>query len=237
MRGAHTRTAISRKDIFIVDHPGRGLGSFAASGLTARLINRNEMDTGRVVNYMHDTHHGGDQHGLRIVGVAPGGSVRGRAVGGPGLPRQVDSVMVDPAVVDPMLARVLAHELSHACNVFHHGDGSAGDFCYYDGAFCRTRTLVTVGGLTSGVSNCYMRYSWTNYHCTAVAPAGALVEPCNAACDWFGAHVRRIVNQADGLIGTILCTAAAGDGVNAGGNCGGNATRGNCKGQLRVKDW
>jgi len=236
---SYIRTNIERKDIFINDGAAYGLGYFNASELTPHFLLRSHMDANRVVNFNHGTDHAGDQHGLitRRVNFADG--TRGRAVGGPGVPRVVTEVQLSNTLAGNMRSRVVAHELSHACNVFHHGEGRG---CIVvpvgPGGADRCRSLVLTGRVTSGVENCYMRYSWNNYYCEDATGTARRNCTWNAGggCS-FAAGTRRVILQNDGVIGSILCNSQNGTGVNAGGKCGGNATRGNCKGQLRVKDF
>ena len=102
---------------------------------------------------------------------------------------------------------VVAHELTHACNVYHHGDRDDPEDQH---------------GLCSGDVKCYMRYD--NF-CTI--PEG--------------------YNSPE-PIGTELCTSPKGTGYNKNNQNYGDAdvspnmvdgqpawTRGNCKGQIRIK--
>lgn len=234
---AHITPDPAHKNLFIVDGAGYGLGSFANSGIVSYFIDRTQMDADRVVNFKNRTHHAGDQHGLITVAHAFADGTRGEAIGGPGLPLVVTEVRINSALgAGAMRNRVIAHELTHGCNVFHHGETSETVNFRLAAGSCAEFTIVTAGGLTSGVQGCYMRYSWSDYYCD-VAAGGLLATETDPApgCAVIGG--RRVVAEPDGVIGADLCNATAGTGVNAGPRCGGNATVGECQKKLRVKDF
>ena len=240
----HVSTSPKVKDLFLVDQNNvarPNINYFLSSRVRPHWIVRIQMDADRVVNFNEKTHNLGKQHGLIVQRVRFNGGPRGRAVGGPGLPKDVTSVSVDPlnctsggAFSRNMLRRVVAHETSHACNVRHHGEGGAALCLRTVAGACDTFTYAWTGRQVSGVHNCYMRYSWSRYLCS-VAAGGIVVTQCNCSTGAMGAGFR-MNSTNDGIIGSILCNTATGSGINAGGACAGNATRGNCLGQVKVKD-
>lgn len=158
---------------------------------------------------------------------------------------------------DP-LASGLAHELAHCTGVVHHGDdwdydavwqvrriGTGSQWAVTEVANGVTQvvtviredgkpypfskeadlavTIGVLGGVDSGAWDCLMRY--TN--------ASAYVLPSNRAV--------RVDIHGDEICGTSLCTSRQGTGSNDAARAPysrfGDARKGNCLGQVRVKDW
>jgi len=230
-RKEFARTDIRNKDIFILDRDSLNIGYFGRTGLVVhRLFDQSLLDgTGqKVINFNRGRHTGGEQHGIRLVREGLGGEARGRAVGGPGTPRVIDRVAIDTAEIAAeglanMQERVIAHELGHAVNIFHHGQGAKHSSC---GNHTERNSLQT-----SGDTRCVMRY--TNY---------AL-----AWCHLPG-HCRHLT-EVPALVGDTFCNSATGTNVNApppsappaGGpavaHFRNDASTAGCLGQMRVKDW
>lgn len=142
--GQHKCGDVKKKDYFIYDKMGArskdGIALFAgASGLTVHHeFTATEFPQGsRIINVNHaNGPHRVDQHGV-ILGW--NSLPVSKAVGGPGLPKQVSYVGIC-ADVDPsyeewasvksgksksltdVFASTVAHELLHACCVWHHGE-------------------------------------------------------------------------------------------------------------------
>jgi len=260
-QGAHIRTEPKLKDIFIYDPSNLlydsnnlGLGFFAASGLTIHLVKDKEFaDEGGATNpHVINPNRGfatlGAQHLLRLKNENMPG-LYGLADGnGPGPPKTTHTVKVDVArclrTSRQELSCTIAHELSHACNVWHHGDidynisnwrklqpdGTWGAWVQYaDGSL---RGVAAQGGQESGAEECIMRYEGNNLYETAAGPI-----------QW---------KKADGSLqrgaeyppmeapGTIFCDEGEGTGVNASGRPGGpkagNASKGKCQRQFCVND-
>ncbi|MCE5237186.1 hypothetical protein LLH23_01675 [bacterium] len=83
------------------------------------MVNRNHAQGPHVV----------DQHGV-LLGQRTGSSGRCEAIGGPATPKGITEVVIDPATetqrtigakTHRVLDSVVAHELLHTCNVWHHG--------------------------------------------------------------------------------------------------------------------
>jgi len=217
----HIRTSTTDKDIFIYDEHGLGTGFFNQSGLTIHVLRDSSLYDGnasRVINFDRGRHSGGAQHGVRLVREPLGGAARGMAIGGPGVPRQIDRVAIDTAEIAAegvanMQSRVIAHELGHAVNIVHHGQGPKHNSCGPD---------TEASGLqTSGDVNCVMRY--TNY--------------ASAWC--HGTTHHRHLTEVPPAVGNTFCGSANGTGVNnpGGAHFVNNASVGNCRGRIRVKDW
>ena len=181
---AHLRTDPARKDVFIHDEDGIGLGSFGALNVDTRLITADEFNgTGsREVNFRRESHNVVLQHGLwlRDTDLGPMGSWGdAEAVGSPGAGRvhiNVDlaQVVTDMTNAPPVgfrppgaanrtavaQAQLIPHELGHGVAVFHHGVG-------YVGAH-------------SGDNSCVMRYYFTDMQTAAALPPPQDVAAFNA---------------------------------------------------------
>jgi hypothetical protein len=239
----HHSPSPTRRDLFIVDRTNKGVGDFASSEITHHLIDSIQMNADRVVNFHNRTAHAGDQHGLIMVIFAFADETLGRAVGGPGVPRQVTEVRILDGMNANLERSVIAHELTHGCNVFHHDEGwNWLRRCLYDlGTLaCQRYRIKNPGGFLSGDVNCYMRYDASNYWCPDAGGTeyGNCSLPAGGGCVDAGG-TRFITAEADGVIGHDVCTSATGTGANNGGRCSGDAAagRGNCKSRIRVKDF
>jgi len=134
VNGQHEEGNPTKKDYFIVNAAGEsylgGLKLFqAVSGLAVHYkLKQTEMPLSRVINPNHDAGaHIVDQHGVLVAAIAADAGYA-RAIGGPGPPKAIQQVVTPkilPGAADEWiqyLASSLAHELFHACNVYHHGD-------------------------------------------------------------------------------------------------------------------
>jgi hypothetical protein len=145
----HVEGDPATKDLFVVNTIGYpadlGVQAFAqASGLKVHSqgLMRAELSPDRVINFNHASGaHVVDQHGLVMVSVPPRNS--SAAVGGPGLPRQIQQIEIPIWTVTGVIPspfeevqnggvvtlvpsqkylRMIAHELGHSVDVYHHGD-------------------------------------------------------------------------------------------------------------------
>jgi hypothetical protein len=245
----HVRTSIKIKDVFIYDQDNIGVGYLNETQLNIHLLYDSELFNGtesRVINYNHGRNHGGIQHGLWLRNFdLPRAGLLGRSCGirpgiGNGTPKVKSHVCIDvaentrPGSHPTGLPCTIAHELCHGLNIWHHGSGgnhncSGGGWINFPSNPQRK--------VTSGDTACFMRYErYADAWCHVTGPAGA-----------HHPHFYNILTEnADGSIserwadvpGTKLCSSARGTGLNDGGPGHRNdATKGDCKGQLRVKDW
>jgi hypothetical protein len=210
-------------------------------------------DRTQVINFNSGYAHGGDQHGLRLVNeVLSLGSGHTYATNpnSPGPPKNVNRVAVDQAYIasrgiNNKLSKTIAHELGHAVCLRHHGPLAQNWKKHYHGIFFASPKWGTEGdrqvlknprglsdqegGPTSGVVNCVMRYD-------------------NLFAFWCHNNDKcrhRIYKppQKEVLNNLTFCSDRNGTGINnvpdpKGGNPHRNdAERGDCKSQMKVKDW
>lgn len=251
-QGKHISTKPFVKDIFIWD-PGKiGIGYFAQTRLSIHLVNGKEFDilpgaiNPRVINFNRGFGSSGDQHLLFLKNLNMPG-LYGRAEGkGPGVPETCHTVKIDVArclaTNEQELKCTIAHELGHACNLFHHGqinykvtswqllqpDGTWGPWL-----FGSTLSVAAQGGQESGVETCIMRYDGENLY---ENPAGNLRWRKKDLSIQRGESYFPVE-----LAGSILCNSKKGTGVNApagfhGVSKAGDASKGECSKQLCVND-
>jgi hypothetical protein len=147
--------------------------------------------------------------------------------GKPGTPRDIAVVNVGGQVVmDGMAAKpkpgkkeaflaILAHEMSHAVGIFHHGDAQSARYGDLD--------LFPEGGQSSGDPNCVMKIF-------------------NVGHGWISKTGKKHMTYSDkknrlDAPGTSYCISPRGSGVNEDQGETNDAQKGNCRGQLKVKDW
>jgi hypothetical protein len=208
---------------------------------------RRADDRTQVINFNSKTAHGGDQRGLRLVR----GDLQSntRSVSGftfatdgknPGPPGNINRVAINRDYIiargiDHKLEKTIAHELGHAVCIKHHGDfrmrlldHNHEVAPYGQGPSDRQK------GVTSGDNSCVMRYDnvftyWCNHYYVKFFKAPCIhtiYDPRN--------------NGREALPHPLtFCGSDTGTGVNDQNNCGctNNAKLGNCKSQIRVKDW
>jgi hypothetical protein len=263
--GTHVEGNPAKKDYFIVNTGGQSYqsGLVLFKNLSRLEVHYNlkqtEMPLSRVINPNHGQGaHIVDQHGIVInpFATSTGYAI---AVGGPGTPKSVTMVNVPPFPPDASasdvsyMASSLAHELFHACNVYHHGDldyPSVSWMRMLSGAVIEngttpvtlldelggdasvhlpelTATTVNLGLMNdqhSGDDNCVMRYDNAHGYKPEAGPVDVRYYPPKESAG-FG-----------------LCSQAEGTGINDPGHQPqpryGNAAsgRGNCAGQILVND-
>lgn len=258
VQGAHVDGSPQKKELFVaeLEHAGAGISMFEmGTGILAHTIKGNEMTSLRVVNGNKKDGPGSTvQHGVKMQmgGFAnPKPGLAGEAVGGPGTPKAVDYIALALdlfARAVPNQLRTVAHELSHAVNVYHHGDtdeivrweqqadgsieekGAANLLIgletedHHEVTLTATSALAVigaVGGESSGDDTCWMRYIWATAYVSKADPTIRYTQYTEAP-------------------GFTLCTANTGTGVNSASRTPqsryGDATRGNCSAQIRVRD-
>lgn len=264
VKGTHTRTDIWKKDLFVRDQHNLGLGYFpAASQLRCHLIDPAEYDGDnvRIVNFNRGdaTRSRCAQHGLHLrnVGIA-GLTTLGEtwSVAGdwdsPGDILRVDidrskhlrivNVPFGRGIVLPVvlpkgdISATIAHELGHAVSIEHHGEDDTVWISLKrltENSEMRVQYLPPASkhGLTSGVEDCVMRYNYSDYYWND--PKGTVYTRWPVTVP---PQTISLTFEADGRPQNTLCTSDKGTGVNAGGDAGGDATEGDCRGQIHVSD-
>jgi len=162
----HIRLHTNTKDLFVHNPDRFALGVFrTVTSLAVHEITNTQYDgdTKRLVNFNHHTAHVDNQHGLYIRNATLDAGFLGIAQpltgNWPSPPNYNKYVHVDKTDitnwaktkkinVDNSINYVVAHELSHACNVYHHGEHPNGG-----------QNFDVVHGLRSGDVACIMRYN------------------------------------------------------------------------------
>ena len=267
-----------QKDFFVVNKISttRGFDLLAAeSGLAVHArLQTNEIGADRVINFNHSNGapHRTDQHAILLERGPLEKRVIGQAFGSPGLPKHITKVWIassfnlaaPPAFVsrgrtvhaNDETAQVVAHELAHCCNVYHHGERPPEGVEW---------TAARVDGLLTWQENGTDIRVFTDPSLVQLLPRterdtlfdliigqkgdwGSGNESCimrypNHAHAWVGGEFTRFFVGDDELIGDTFCTDARGTGVNevtAGtpwpryGDAA--AGRGRCKFQFCVND-
>ena len=263
-RGDHTRTAPFLKDLFIWDPQKIGYGMLGQSGISIHLVSKGEFceeggaDNKRVINCNRAYATLGQQHLLFLrkasldryegfegyMGVALGS-------GDIGPPKQTKVVVIDVkkcVKAGPGWKElVVSHELSHGCNVRHHGQGD------YQGIYIETRQdngtwdgpsgidrlfphmVAAKGAQCSGAVNCIMCYpgpDWAELYEKAGGnkrwkklrddPEGGVAPE--------GDYIEGESYPAGHVSQTLYCDTKKGAGV------AGDATCGDCRHQFQVND-
>lgn len=269
IQGRHERLSPEIKDLFVWDQDNLGVGLYHVTGVNVHVVKESERAIGGTSkNHNIVTPNGshGDVCALWLKKGALEGGVIGETVGADDVPCNIESITIDEAgskvtFGDKWQAYVqsgIAHELSHATNVKHHGpddlDYVTGDVRCHDPDGTVTRyacnktpkdkngkpngplqpaddcfEVAVKGGKFSGNDQCWMRYDETNFY---EDPAGA--------CEWQhnGKTVYGSLYGKDPP-GMSICESQEGTGVNDPNkqpNKAGNATYGKCKQQIRLKN-
>lgn len=215
--GEWTSTDPTWKELFIRDVNSLGTGDFASSQIVPLVIDEDEWQDGtRIVNYNRDYASAGAQRGLRLVNAALDPGILGIVEPRVGTPNQVTVVKVDKAQNDrrdsAALDSTIAHELGHAVGVNHHGHWEL-NTC---GSGSEQRIIALWRGAHAGDQQCVMAYS-----------GAAFFKRADRVCREY---------TWDEVWGASFCRSPLGTGINAGPEAvSGDASRGNCFGQLRLK--
>jgi hypothetical protein len=239
------------KDLFIYDELGFGVGKFTELKLQIHLIDQNEFDSERYVNFNRGygtlgTQNG--QKGLYICGETMASSYgRASIVGSPNV---VDKVYIDAMslmsesmnpivrsakhlrggarenIFHEELDTLIAHELGHAVNLMHHGIDSVDKNMCYESDISPDEVAVT-GGKWSGDVKCVMLY-----------------DPPLSYLGWDNKFYDYPENEG-GTSRTTFCDSKEGTGINAPPNrigvdkkpypVAGNATYGECRKNVTLK--
>jgi hypothetical protein len=250
-RAVHTRTAPFLKDLFIRDQHDLGCGMLGQSGISIHFISKDEYckEEGAQNKYVINCNRAfatlGQQHllGLRKGTVPDGYLGMAQGEGDPGPPRQTSIVIIAAAKCrragPGWLEVVVSHELSHGCNVRHHGEGD------YQGNYRETRQdngtwagssdgftalfphmVAAKGAQCSGAENCIMRYPGADW--------AELYERAGGKYRWRkegqGDYIEGESYPAGHVSQTLYCNTKKGAGV------AGDATCGDCRHQFQVND-
>jgi len=233
----HIRTSIKKKDLFIYDKDGLGTGFFHKSGLVLHFIPKPDYYAGdsskkdaspdagkQIINFNAGNATKGEQHALRLVNERIRGCYGYCYGDGPGLPKVTNRVAINKKLCTgkdehaDQLSAVIAHEMGHAVNVFHHGEEPNSDHV------CGGKVTDEGGRVTSGDVTCVMRYDNYNY-----------TQWCHVKDD--GSHCRHPIPDEEDP-GTTFCDSKRGTDCNFISNDHRNdATVGECKTHIRIKDW
>ena len=262
IHGQHERLSPEIKDLFVYEANSLGVGVYGATGINTHVIDSAECATepgppNQNVVTPNGSH--GDVYAIHLMKGTNEDGVVGQTYGGPSVPHDIRMIVIDTNLIAAAygnqaaaeLQSTIAHELSHATNVWHHGEGppdyDIGDaLCRQpDGTvknfLCSTKPkgaigkagqdcfeVAAKGGKYSGNDQCWMRYDMTNFY---EDPAGN--------CEWQhnGKTVHGSKYDTDPP-GMTICETKEGTGVNDPKNPhnkAGNATVGECKNKLRLK--
>jgi hypothetical protein len=268
----HISGSPKRKDLFVRNELGSRLGTrrFAAiSGLrVVDTLQESQMRDDRVINFNRSGSSGTLQHALILRRGPLSSDVAGRAVGGPGLPKDIQEVLVRSGLnlsesvafyrgssrrTTSLGNDTIPHELSHASNVYHHGQGDVeqlfwtvrelnGRLLFYEGDKivllldeagnvqfplvnqAFTHWMGVNQGQHSGDDRCIMRYDCSQLYRSRGDPL---------------TYYSTFLSGGEPF-GTLLCNSPAGKGVNLSGRSPqsryGDAGAGCCQGQLCVND-
>lgn len=212
-----------------------------------------ELDWARVINLYSNSGH--EQYGVMVARNSDLAVDYSEAIGGPGPPGKVSQILISAAA--PVDSRVVAHELLHACNVWHHGDddevvtwtkaGLRNDqINEYLGRCDRTTPVKAFdrNGLPIEPSALHQDGSDVRISLQHGEHSGA--EDClmRYACRGNLARLdssspKTVRRMADaGQTGIVMCRSQRGTGINATELGWGDsaAGRGNCFGQIHVND-
>ena len=266
--GKHVEGNPNKKDYFILNRAGAffqgGIRLFQSlSGLEVHAdLRAGELAVDRVMNRNHsEGAHIVDQHAV-IVNPFAANAGFFDTVGGPGTPAMITQIRA-PRILPGINGDItynqssLAHELFHACNVFHHGDAS-----YQYAWLTRTPADQMLFGSTDnggGITATVLTEQQTpaNFMFSVGKPTkitiGVANDPHtgddNCVMRYDDADAHYVNGNPNGVYytpgehaGFGLCTSGAGTGINASDwepqpRYGDAASgRGNCTGQILVND-
>ena len=259
--GHHERLSPITKDLFILDSAGLGGGVYSAStNVAVHLVKSSETDiipgNAGAQDYVTANGHGEKVYAIWLLNRAIEAGVVGQTNGGPSIPQNIESIWIDAALcarVDggpggPELKSTIGHEVGHATNVLHHGQGPDYEIssvvcvppggarvvhdCPEDpehpGRRLNCFGVAGKGGMYSGNDTCPMRYESTDYYpnpkgeCISI-PAGRYLSPYGQDPPPMG----------------MFCSNPAGTGVNDPSRNppkAGDATLGRCAAQICLKN-
>lgn len=261
--GHHERLSPITKDLFVLDSTSLGGGIYQAStSVHLHLVQSSETDiipgNAGAQDYVTANGHGEKVYAIWLLNKAIAAGVVGRTNGGPSIPENIESIWIDAAALaeldggpdGPQLKSTVAHELGHASNVRHHGQGpdfkvgnvycpdpnndramkeyKCPDDPDHPGWELSCFMVAAKGGLYSGNDACPMRYDDTDFY---LNPKGE----CTTRTLTY--NRLSLYGQDPPGLGSF-CASPAGTGVNDPSRDppkAGDATLGRCAGQIRLK--
>jgi hypothetical protein len=133
IHGRHERLSPEIKDLFVWDPHHLGVGIYGVTGINVHVISDDEFSSklgANNPNVVTPNGSHGDVYAILLTKGTIEKGVVGDTVGGPGVPRDIRKVVIDPDLIARAygdyaaaeLQSTIAHELSHATNVRHHGE-------------------------------------------------------------------------------------------------------------------
>ena len=266
--GQHVEGNPKKKDYFVLNTAGAffmgGIRLFQnLSGLQVHYqLRQGELAADRVINRNHNEGaHNVDEHGVIVKAIAAN-SGYAEAIGGPGTPGMV-SVVVAPRILPSVNPDInynqssLAHELLHACNVFHHGDAPYSYTWITRQPDGRMLSSATNNGSGGSIQVLTEQNTSASYMFPVGTPVKVVVgvpndphtgdDTCVMRYDDATGHASRsspsVLYYTPGeYAGFAICTSGAGTGINGADwqpqpRYGDAASgRGNCLGQILVND-
>jgi hypothetical protein len=227
VKGQWLATDPTIKNLFIFDGAALGVGHFGESGIVTYLIEQDEYDRKRVVNFNRGYATLGQQKGLHIEDKNLEDGVLGEVWPTNTVPNLVTHLYVDTEKIrrqpDPgAAASVVAHEIGHAVAIPHHGPDPVKGSCH-DGP---TGQIAPWAGAYAGDTLCIMAYSAPLYYRS-----------------WDRRCYEYDITWPN-TWGSTFCNSKAGTGINQGARrmqdgralpMSGDATHGACLARVRLK--
>jgi hypothetical protein len=247
--GQFVRPDPEQKTIFVHDYTGRRLTAignmrdfYAPRGLQVLTVDGSEFFED-VVNYQATDAKRGHQYiAVLMENPATPAGVGWRAFGddwltfagmashiGPpqrGLNTMALQYRIETRASEPW--QIIGHELGHLMNVAHHGDADGRIVlteATSSGIPAGSQLVAIKGGQHSGDFNCIMKYEAARLFCTLPRT----VPYTSLFYDDYPLQTSRTTLS--------LCMSKTGTGTNASGAWAGDATRGNCTAQVKVRSY
>jgi hypothetical protein len=271
--GEHVTGKPDRQEYFAVNDlksdGEAGLAVFGGlSGLLVRVLEREELSSTRVINANRDQGpHRVDQHGVYFeyadLSKNGAGNDIGKAVGGPGTPKDVEKVLLAeeimprevPAGIANISVATIAHEAMHSVNVYHHGRGDKRVRWFVEDGVVKERVGLIASPITiqdesnNDVTETYKQSlgaGGSNYNIGVNEGQHSGDDTCimrydiaRAYIDNGNSSVRRVFGGIE-AVGGALCVRKTGSGVNASDHLPqsrySDAKNGDCRSQILLND-
>jgi hypothetical protein len=230
------------------------------TGLRVIILQEDEYSPSRVVNANYSASpHRVDQHGVLYTKVDLGEGVGGQAFGGPGTPKSIQKIGVNPNIAPrtvpaPIVNYTVAtivHEGMHSVNVYHHGETDRTvTWASNNGVLQEDGVSITVldesgNNLTSRIE-ARRRNAPRDFNLGTKGGQHSGADDCVLRYDIAETYIdekdpkiRRYFGGYE-AVGANLCSRKAGSGVNDNNRQPqsryGDASVGDCKSQILVND-